>query len=213
MSKEERKFLDDLRTKSIEAAAEIMESLQRLKLLYDEITDDGSGSPMPRPRPGDFFYRLARFELEHAANVIRLGNSQAEMVFDHVRQLSRRTRVGAGRPVTTQVVTLEPEPKENPTVYVGRFEIKNTFEVDADVRFEIAALRGANGATVEPELRPTVRCGTGTVAAHRTAFVELSLSLLPPTLSTMFGEITVFLSADVERQVARRAIKIRPVAP
>ncbi|MFN0249072.1 MAG: hypothetical protein ACKV2T_19465 [Kofleriaceae bacterium] len=208
MSKEEREFLDDLRTKSIEAAAEIMESLQRLKLLYDEITDDGSGTPMPRPRPGDFFYRLARFELEHAANVIRLGNSQAEMIFDHVRQLSRRTRGGAGGPSTTPVVTLQKTSDDKPNVYIGRFEIKNTFSEDADVRYEVAAFRSPDGSTHE-HLRPTPTCGNGRVVAHRTAFVDLTIDLASHPNQTLFGEITVFLLADVERQVAKRAIKVR----
>ena len=44
MSKDEREFLDALRARSIEAAAEILEGVQRLKSMYDEITDDGSGA-------------------------------------------------------------------------------------------------------------------------------------------------------------------------
>src|SRR5690349_6653549 len=100
-----------------------MESLQRLKLLYDEITDDGSGNPLPRPRAGDFFYRLARFELEHASNVLRLGNSQAEMIFDHIRQLARRTKGGAA-PVSVVELARDSNGKH----YTGRFEIKNPFE-------------------------------------------------------------------------------------
>lgn len=204
MSKEERQFLDELRAKSIEAAAEIMESLQRLKVLYEEITDDGTGNPLPRPRAGDFFYRLARFELEHASNVIRLGNSQAEMIFDHVRQLARRTKGGA---VPTAVVMLKPV-EDRPHVYAGSFEIKNTFEHEADTRFEVATLRDSSGHPVA--ITPVVRCGNGRVHAYQTARVEVEVTYAHTEMSTLFGEITVFLSADVERQVARRVIKLRP---
>jgi hypothetical protein len=201
VSKEEREFLDDLRTKSIEAAAEIMESLQRLKLLYDEITEDGSGNPLPRPRPGDFFYRLARFELEHASNVIRLGNSQAEMVFDHVRQLARRTKPGGASPLS--VVTLTANGKN----YSGTFDVKNTFDHDADAMFEISKLRTASGQ--EQEVTPEVTCGPGPIGPYRTAQVQISVPAKGVT-ETLFGEVTVFFVADVQRQVARRAIKVRP---
>jgi hypothetical protein len=177
-----------------------MEGLQRLKLLYDEIADDGTGNPLPRPRAGDFFYRLARFELEHASNIIRLGNSQAEMIFEHVRELARRTKGGA---VPTAVITLAPEHG----TYAGTFEIKNPFAVDADARFEVSALRTATGT--ETAVPVKVRCGSGRVAAHQTGHVTVAVDKAKVT-ETLFGEITVFLSADVERQVARRAIKVRP---
>lgn len=205
MSKEERQFLDELRNKSIEAAAEIMESLQRLKVLYDEITDDGNGNPLPRPRPADFFYRLARFEMEHAANVIRLGNSQAEMIFDHVRQLSRRTRTGAGGPATTQVVTLSAS--EKPNVYVGELTIKNPFETEADIRYEISPCRSPDG-TIDEKIPPIkVTSDSGAVGAHRSSTITLELTA--EVKSTLFSEITVYLVAEVERQVAKRAIRVR----
>ncbi len=209
MSKEEREFLDQLRAKSIEAAAEVMESLQRLKLLYDEITDDGSGGTLPRPRIGDFFYRLARFELEHASNVIRLGNSQAEMIFDHVRQLARRSRTGA---VPTQVVLLKPS--DNYSDYTGSFEIRNPFAAEADVRFAIEPLRNASGDHItlpyDGPIRPRATCGDGRVRPYQSSCIELTLGRAGVT-ETLFGEITVYLSADIERQIARRAIKVRRV--
>jgi hypothetical protein len=162
VSKEEKEFLDHLREKSIAAAAELMESLQRLKLLYEEITDDGSGNPLPRPRPGDFFYRLARFELEHASNVIRLGNSQAEMIFDHVRQLARRTKGGgSGGAVSTSVVELKPDVREGKDVFLGSFDIKNTSALEADTRFECERLLNATGAGGGADLN--VACGNGRV--------------------------------------------------
>jgi hypothetical protein len=210
VSKEERQFLDDLREQSVAAAAEIMESLQRLKLLYEEITDDGSGNPLPRPRPGDFFYRLARFELEHASNVIRLGNSQAEMIFDHVRQLARRSKGGA---VSTSVVLLAPEVVNGQDVYVGTFDIKNTSAVEADTRFEFGALLDAGGsADVEGGVMPTVKCGNGRVAPYQTARVEVSVPRGKVINATLFGTVTVFLLTDVERQVAKKAIKVRAAA-
>lgn len=210
MSKQERDFLDQLRMKSIEAAAEIMQGLQRLKLLYDEATDDGNGQPLPRPRIGDFFYQMARFELEHASNVIRLGNSQAEMIFEHVRQLARRSR---GAPTSSQVVVLQPATDRSE--YAGSFEIRNPFDVDADLRFATPPLRYANGdeavspsdATRAP-IRPQVACSDGRVRRYQTARVDLTLDRSAVD-QTLFGEITVYLSADVERQVAHRAIKVR----
>jgi hypothetical protein len=203
VSTDERIFLDELRKKSIEAAAEIMESLQRLKLLYDELTDDGSGNPLPRPKPGDFFYRLARFELEHASNIIRLGNSQAEMIFDHVRQLARRTKPGAASP--TAVLVLAPTEKNH---YVGAFEIKNAHDEEADARFEFTELRDSNGQALgkTPTAKPL------RVGPHQTALVEVRLKRAAKD-STMFGELAVHLVSDMDRQVAKRAIKIRPEPP
>lgn len=205
MSKDERDFLDDLRAKSIEAAAEIMESLQRLKLLYEEITDDGSGGTLPRPRPADFFYRLARFELEHASNIIRLGNSQAEMIFDHVRQLARRSKGGA---VPTSVVALELTTVDGKDAYRGSFEIKNPFATESDARWEVSELRDASGDKQSATVK--IECGNGRVAAHQTARVDVTVAKSAVKDQTLFGEVTVYLSADVERQVARRAIKVRP---
>jgi hypothetical protein len=187
-----------------------MESLQRLKLLYEEITDDGTGNPLPRPRPGDFFYRLARFELEHASNVIRLGNSQAEMIFDHVRQLARRSKGGA---VSTSVVLLTPEVVDGEPVYAGAFDIKNTSAIEADTRFELGPLLDASGsAAVEGGVTPTVQCGSGRVPPYQTARIEVSVPRGKVINSTLFGTVTVFLLTDVERQVAKRAIKVRPAA-
>lgn len=204
MSKAEREFLDELRAKSIEAAAEIMESLQRLKLLYEEIADDGNGNAVPRPRAADFFYRLARFELEHASNIIRLGNSQAEMIFDHVRQLARRSKGGA---MPTPVVALTLAEVDGKQAYRGSFEIKNPFATEADARWEVSELRDASGEKQSATAR--IECGSGRVPAHATARVDVTIAK-SAVKETLFGEVTVYLSADVERQVARRAIKVRP---
>jgi hypothetical protein len=208
VSKDEREFLDHLRERSIAAAAEIMEGVQRLKLLYEEITDDGSGNPLPRPRPGDFFYRLARFELEHASNVIRLGNSQAEMIFDHVRQLARRSKGGGAAAASMSVVVLAPATLDGRPVYLGSFDIKNTSSVEADARFERDHLLDATGT--HGGALPEVRCGNGRVPPYQTARIEVWIPRDKVIDRTLFGSVTVYLSTDVERQVARRAIKVRP---
>lgn len=205
MGKADKEFLDELRQRSIEAAAEIMESLQRLKALYEEITDDGTGeSKQDKARPTDFFFRLARYELEHAQNIIRLGNSQAELVFDHVRNLARRAKGGA---VPTPVVSLEPVSVGGKHLYLGTFEIKNPFDQDADVRFDATPLRDAQGCD-DKDLCPTFECSPNPVIPHHAARVTVTVPQ-ERVKSTLFGEVTVYLVGDVERQVARRAIKVR----
>ncbi|HEY5920014.1 MAG TPA: hypothetical protein VIV11_00025 [Kofleriaceae bacterium] len=205
MGKADKEFLDELRQKSVEAAAEIMESLQRLKLLYEEITDDGSGCSPPKSRPADFFFRLARFELEHAQNIIRLGNSQAELIFDHVREIARRAKGGA---VPTAVVSLEPVTVKGDHFYIGTFEIKSSFEKDADVRFDAPHMRDAQGEDVG--FSPSFECSPNPVIAHHAARVTVTVPA-ERVKTTLFGEVTVYLLGDCERQVARRAIKVRHV--
>jgi hypothetical protein len=200
----DKDFLDELRQQSVEAAAEIMESLQRLKALYEEITDDGTGEKRDKTRPTDFFFRLARYELEHAHNILRLGNSQAELIFDHVRQLARRAKGGA---VPTPVVSLEPVTVNQQHLYIGSFEIKSPFDKDADVRFDATPLRDAQGCESE-EVCPKFECSPNPVIAHHAARVTITVPQ-ERVKATLFGEVTVYLVADTERQVARRAIKVR----
>lgn len=200
MSKEEREFLDALRKRSIEASAEILEGVQRLKSMYEEITDDGSGTPLPKPRLGDHFYQLAKFELEHASTLIRLGNSQAEMVFDHLRQLARRTQK-----TTTTVLELVPD-AQNPDECCARFEVKNPFDKPGDLRFEIESFRKADGT--DSEVKPTVKGKNGvtTIRAHDTLYIEVRVAAPP---ETYFGDVKIFLLADIEKQIAHRVIKVR----
>lgn len=208
MSKEEREFLDALRTRSVEAASEILEGVQRLKSMYEEISDDGSGVPLPKPRLGDHFYQLAKFELEHASNLIRLGNSQAEMIFEHVRQLSRRAQK-----TTTSVVTLEPEVaavrRGEEQHSGGRFEIKNPFDKAADLRFEVSALRTNDGKETGWSIKPRRSGEQGPVRAHESTWIELRAHTKDHFGETLFADLTVYLSADVEKQVARRVVKVR----
>ena len=200
MSKEEREFLDALRKRSIEASAEILEGVQRLKSMYEEITDDGSGEPMPKPRLGDHFYQLAKFELEHASRLIRLGNSQAEMVFDHLRHLARRTQK-----TTTKVLELIPDP-QNPSECRGRFEVKNPFDKTGDLRFEIECLRKADGTDTEVKPKVEGRNGVTTIRAHDTLYLDVRVDTPP---ETYFGDVRVYLLADIEKQIAHRVIKVR----
>lgn len=208
MSKEEREFLDKLRTHSVDAAHEILSGVHRLKSLVDEVTDDGSGTPLPKPKLGDHFYQLAKLELEHASNLIRLGNTQAEMIFDHVRQLARRAQK-----TTTAVVTLEPEKewaKDGEAQHSsGRFEIKNPFDKAADPRFEFSKLRTSDGRDTGGSITATWSGGKGPVRAHETTWVELRARTQSHFEETLFAEVTVYLSADVEKQVAHRTLKVR----
>lgn len=200
MSKDQRDFLEKLRSTSITAAAEIMEGLQRLRDFHDEMVDDGSGAPPPRPRLGDHFYQLAKLELEHAASVMRLGSMQAEMVFDHVRQLARGAR--GGEP-PLRVVELTQDKGH----YIGYFDIRNPFDRSADVRFQLSALRDSNGGD-QPRLNPVAHSRTRPIPAHATSRIDVALS--GTVNEVLFGQIDVFLSAEVEKRVARRALKVQP---
>jgi hypothetical protein len=214
LSNDEREFLDKLRSTSILAATEVMEGLQRLRSFHDEMTEDGSGAP--RPRLSDHFYQLAKLELEHAASVLRLGSIQAEMLFDHVRQLARGVR--GGQP-PMRVLELELERDERPRDqdrerehgrhghrYVGRFEVRNPFDCRADVRFHISELRGANEHA--HACRPTAQCRTNPIPPHASSAIEVVLE--EHVHEILFGEIEVYLSAEIEKRVARRALKVRP---
>jgi hypothetical protein len=200
MSEKEREFLDALRNQSIEAVAEILGGVQRLKTMYEEITDDGSGTPVPRPKLGDHFYQLAKFELEHASTLIRLGNSQAEMVFDHLRQLARRTQ-------KTSVTVLELEHRD-PHDYVGVLGVRNPFDKPADMRCELGDLKDAIGAVSELKLTASAQ-GSSRVAPYETLKIDVGVSSKAPVDGTLFGEITVFLSADIEKRVAHRMVKLQ----
>lgn len=198
MSKEEREFLDALRAHSIQATAEILEGVHRLKSMYEEATDDGSGTPLPRPRIGDHFYRLAKFELEHASNLIRLGNSQVEMIFDHLRQLARRHQK-----TSHPVLELVADGKN----CKGRFDVRNPFERTADLRFEIAPLRKADGEPSDAKLKVSAKGRAVGVGALESRSIELTV---PVPDQPLFGELKVFLVADLEKQVAHRVIKVSP---
>ncbi len=201
MSKDEREFLDALRARSIEAAAEILEGVQRLKSLYEEVTNDGSGVAMPRPRLGDHLYQVAKLELEHASALIKLGNSHADVIFEHLRALARRTQKQSAA-----VLVLEP-PSRDDTTCVGQLEVRNPLDSAADVRFELTPLKTATGEPVEGAVvRARGRHGAHTVRAYDSLVVEL---VAHRPAETRFGAVKVFLSAAVEKQVAHRIVKVR----
>ncbi len=202
MSKDERKLLDDLRGKSVEAAAEMMAGVQRLKNLHEEIA--GEDFDADRTRLGDFLYKLAKLELEHASNIVHLGNMQAEMLFEQVRRLARRAR-GGGAPNKVLDIVAE----LGHATATGSFQIRNPFDREADARFEIGALR-TQAATLDPPLRVIARCD-GAVPPHATAdvVVEVSGTEQLAVGDVRFGELVVYLSADVELEVARRLVKVK----
>jgi hypothetical protein len=199
VSKHERDFIEKLRSTSIHATAEVMEGLQRLRELHDELVDDGSGAPPPRPRLGDHFYQLAKLELEHAASVLRLGHVQAEMLFDHVRQLARRSRRGE---TPARILELVPDGDG----HAGHFEVRNPFDRPADVRFEISELRDNHGREGFTQL-PQVDCRTTPIPPRGVARIDVTLT--DAVTSVLFGKLDVFLSGDVEELVARRSVKVR----
>ncbi|MEO8699593.1 MAG: hypothetical protein ABI867_06090 [Kofleriaceae bacterium] len=191
MSKDEREFLEKLRATSIHAAAEVLEGLQRLRDFHDELADDGSGT-VSRPRLGDHFYQLAKLELEHAASVMRLGSVQAEMLFDHVRQLARAQR--GGEP-PLRVLELQPANGD----HANTFEVRNPFEHPADVRFEIQPF----GDAIKTEARSRI----SPIPPHATSLI--TVTAVGTITGVMFGQIDVYLSAEVEKRIARRSLKVR----
>lgn len=200
MSEQERKFLDDLRAKSVEAAADMMAGVQRLKTLHDEIA--GEDAEVDRVRLSDYLFRLAKLELEHAANILNLGNTQAEMMFDHVRRLVRRSQGGSA---PRKVLEVHTDPGQD--VAVGELEIRNPFDRDADPRFELTPFRNQDG-TPGPSLAVDLDCGV--VRPYGTATVQLQVHAAARPQSVLFAELTVYLSAEIEREVARRIVKLKP---
>lgn len=199
MSKQEREILDQLRARSVEAAADVMAGVQRLKTLHDDFA--GEDAESDRIQLGDYLFKLARLELEHVSNLLSLGNAQAEMMFEHVRRLARRARSGES---PRKIVLLTAAHGESAR---ARFEIRNPFGQEADPRFDLGAFRRQDGTAVE-DVKARVVCGC--VAAHTEAGVNVEV----PTSSlqagdVLFAELSVYLSADVEREVARRMLKLK----
>ncbi len=202
MSKDERKLLDDLRGKSVEAAAEMMAGLQRLKNLHEEIA--GEDFESDRTRLGDFLYKLAKLELEHASNILNLGNMQAEMLFEQVRRIARRARGGGSPNKVLEIVATPGAASASAT-----FEIRSPFDREADARFEISGVRTQANA-VDSTLQATARCA-GAILPHAGAdvIVEVTGTDQLAAGDVRFAEIVVLLSADVEVEVARRLIKVK----
>ena len=202
MSKEEKEFLDQLRARSVGAAADMMAGVQRLKVLHEDLV--GEDAEEDRLRLGDYLYKLAKLELEHASNILSLGNTQAEMLFEHVRRLVRRSR-GASAPLKVLEISAPEDDKQA----IGRLEVRNPFERDADARFEMSTFRRPDGVP-GPELATTVRCAGGVIAPYATAVVELTVATGEWTDGDLlYAELTVYLSALVEKEVACRVVKLK----
>lgn len=202
MSKQERQFLDDLRAKSVEAAADMMAGVQRLKTLHDEIA--GEDAETDRVRLSDYLFRLAKLELEHAANILNLGNTQAEMMFDHVRRLVRRTQ---GSTAPRKVLEVLADPRTG--VATGELEVRNPFDRDADPRFELTPFRNQDGSP-GPQFKVELACDVVRPYSSATAQIKVTGA---PLAGVLFAELAVYLSADVEREVARRIVKLKAGEP
>jgi hypothetical protein len=203
MSKQEREFLDDLRARSVEATVDMMAGVQRLKTLHDEIA--GEDAEVDRVRLSDYLFRLAKLELEHAANILSLGNTQAEMMFDHVRRLVRRSQGGNA---TRKVLEVRADPGQD--VAIGELEIRNPFDREADPRFELTPFRMQDGAP-GPDLK--IELGCDVVRPYSSALVQIKVHMAAPPDCVLFAELTVYLSAEIEREVARRIVKLKAREP
>lgn len=204
----ERVFLDELRTRSVEAAADVMAGVQRLRVLHEDIAGEEAGAD--RVRFGDYMFKLAKLELEHAANILSLGNTQAEMLFEQVRRLAGKSR-GAGGP--RKVLVIESDGTSDAT---GRVEVRNPFPLQADVRCALLPFQDQTGG--EHALGKPVQIECPRLAPHGAGKIKLTVAQgdVPADDKVYFAELTVFVSADVEQEVARRVVKLRkslPAAP
>lgn len=202
MSKDEREFLDALRHRSIEAAAEMLAGVQKLKAMYEELTDDGTGIPRPRLRLGDHLFQLAKVELEHASTLAKLGNTQAELVFDHLRQLARRHQKASA-------IVLEVRPVPGVDQCVGELQVRNPFDESAHLRFERSAtLRSPDGSETSHAFRVEAAGRASSVPASGSVRIVVTVEGTHDT--PLFGDLEVFVSAKLERSVAKRLIKVVP---
>lgn len=201
----ERVFLDELRSKSVEAAADVMAGVQRLRVLHEDIA--GEEASADRVRFGDYLFKLARLELEHAANILSLGNTQAEMLFEQVRRLAGKAR-GADGP--RKVLLIEPGDSGDAS---GRVEVRNPFSLAADVRCVLSPFKKQDGELVSPVVPVTLDCPR--LAPHSNGKIKLTVphASLPTGSDVWFAELAVLVSAEIEQEVARRVVKLRGVTP
>lgn len=202
----ERVFLDELRSKSVEAAADVMAGVQRLRTLHEDIA--GEDASADRVRFGDYLFKLARLELEHAANILSLGNTQAEMLFEQVRRLAGRSR-GADGP--RKVLLIEPDPSGGDAS--GRVEVRNPFPLAADVRCVLTPFKTQDGSLVTPAIPVTIECPQ--LSPHTNGKVKLTVAHanVPAAGVVLFAELAVLVSAETEQEVARRVVKLRGATP
>lgn len=205
--KEDADFLERLRSLSLTGAQELLTGLDRLKQLHEEVSNiDPDQLQSNKAKQSDLVYSLAKMELEHAESLLNLGNAQASLLFEHVRNLARTARNRGEPPV--QVLNFQFGTTER-ECQTRRFRIHNPFETDADPRFEISGLRDHQGrhhsehlGLVTPTLEPIV------APARSTA--DVAVAVAPGMGSGLyFADLNVHLCADVERHVAKRVIKVK----
>src|SRR5207253_3148255 len=96
--------------------------------------------------------------------------------------------------------------------------IRNPFDRDADPRFELGPFRRQDG-THDPSgvsapgapgapFRVDLRCDV--VRPYNTATAKLTIHTGGTVDGVQFAELAVFLSAETEREVARRIVKLKP---
>ncbi len=211
MSKDEVEFIDKLRGLSISAAYELLNGVDRLKALSEELAGENQADSKvgnAQQRVKGLVYQLARTELEHAENILKIGNSQADLLFEHAQRIVRS--IGGGgqvpAPVIELCVTLAA-----PEVGHATFALHNPFSRRADVRLEIEPFKDHHGRHVSLlDAAVAPQCKSAPVAARSRAEVDLTVTLpqgITPGL--YFSKITAYLSADIERRVAVRMLKLR----
>jgi hypothetical protein len=214
--KDDAKFLDDLRSLSLTGAQQLLTGLDRLKQLHEEAnTIDPDEVQETKTRLSDLVYKLAKMELEHAESLLSLGNSQADLLFEHVRTLARTAR-NRGEPPVAVVEFAFIRSAEYAAV-TSRFRIHNPFDEDADVRFEVSPFKDQFGAPlVEPsqlaELDQLVKLDMQPRTAPARSLSEVSVTVNSTHFSdagVYFANLEVHLCASVERLVAKRIIKVK----
>jgi hypothetical protein len=207
MSADETEFLDKLRALSVAAAHELLTGVDRLKSLSEELRGD---QPDPckdtKQRASGLAYDLARTELEHAEKLLNISHKQADLLFAHARALVQSVRGTSAPPAS--VVELAPVGGQAQQV----FPIRNPFEKRADARFELEGFKSQQGDNV-PELDQALKleCVPVRLLARSSGKVRLTLTLpagCQVPCGIYFCKLVVHLSADIERPVATRLIKL-----
>lgn len=208
MSIDDAEFLDRLRALSVSSAHELLAGVDRLRQLRAEWApvDVGYDREKERARLKDFVYKLAKAEIEHAEQILKLSHDQADLLFGHVRTLVRQSR-NKGEPPAS-VLQLSPVPNR-PGCWQGTFEVRNPFTAPAYARFDTEGFRTQQGELTRWEAI-TVRSATDSVPpeASTSVTITIDLSKEKPASAVYFCALTVYLSADVERQVARRLLRL-----
>ena len=207
MSSEEIDVMEKLRALSVAAAHELLAGVDRLKSLSEEMRGDDATNAdrAAKTRSRGIAYEFARTELEHAEKLLSLTHSQADLLFEHARSLLRSTR-GAGSAPAAAVVKLVTDPVTHRAS--ASFSVRNPFGEQADARFEVEAFK-TSGDAPAAELAGALQISPAPqrVAPRASAKVQLDVHAdVAP--GVYFGKLVVYFSADVERLVTTRLIKL-----